>query len=117
MPLARADFLFKSLDETRRTEREQPGYDGSWYDKTKFRIDFTFHGEATTTRDGRTLANGDGSLIDHIQAHHEYYSKDESYKNSVIRNEGAEAWAQEQSEREMILSEFVPYMRSALQSL
>ena len=111
MPLARADFLFKSLDETRRTEREQPGYDGSWYDKTKFRIDFTFHEEADNYEGRQDFGDGDGSLIDHIQAHHEYYSKDESYKNSVIRNEGAEAWAQEQSEREMILSEFVPYMR------
>ena len=111
MPLARADALFKSLDETRRTERDQPGYDGSWYDKTKFRIDFTFHGEADNYEGRQDFGDGDGSLIDHIQAHHEYYSKDESYKNSVIRNEGAEAWAQEQSEREMILSEFVPYMR------
>lgn len=111
MPLARADTLFKSLDETRRTEREQPGYDGSWYDKTKFRIDFTFHGEADNYEGRQDFGDGDGSLIDHIQAHHEYYSRDESYKNSVIRNEGAEAWAQEQAEREMILSEFVPYMR------
>ena len=111
MPLARADALFKSLDETRRTEREQPGYDGSWYDKTKFRIDFTFHGEADNYEGRQDFGDGDGALIDHIQAHHEYYSQDESYKNSVIRNEGAEAWAQEQAEREMILSEFVPYMR------
>ena len=111
MPLARADALFKSLDETRRTEREQPGYDGSWYDKTKFRIDFTFHGEADNYEGRQDFGDGDGSLIDHIQTHHEYYSRDESYKNSVIRNEGAEAWAQEQAEREMILSEFVPYMR------
>lgn len=111
MPLARADTLFKSLDETRRTEREQPGYDGSWYDKTKFRIDFTFHGEADNYEGRQDFGDGDGSLIDHIQAHHEYYSRDENYKNSVIRNEGAEAWAQEQAEREMILSEFVPYMR------
>ena len=111
MPLARADALFKSLDETRRTEREQPGYDGSWYDKTKFRIDFTFHGEADNYEGRQDFGDGDGSLIDHIQAHHEYYSRDENYKNSVIRNEGAEAWAQEQAEREMLLSEFVPYMR------
>ncbi len=111
MPLARADALFKSLDETRRTEREQPGYDGSWYDKTKFRIDFTFHGEADNYEGRQDFGDEDGSLIDHIQAHHEYYSRDENYKNSVIRNEGAEAWAQEQAEREMILSEFVPYMR------
>lgn len=111
MPLARADALFKALDAERRTEREQPGYDGSWYDKTKFRIDFTFHGEADNYEGRQDFGDGDGSLIDHIQAHHEYYSKDESYKNTVIHSEGKEAWEQEQAERQMILSEFVPYMR------
>ncbi len=111
IPLARADALFKALDAERRTERKQPGYDGSWYDKTKFRIDFTFHGEADNYEGRQDFGDGDGSLIDHIQAHHEYYSKDESYKNTVIHNEGMEAWEQEQAERQMILSEFVPYMR------
>ena len=35
LPLARADALFKALDEEKRSEREKPGYTGGWYDKTK----------------------------------------------------------------------------------
>lgn len=58
LPLARADALFKALDEEKRSEREKPGYTGGWYDKTKFRIDCTSTGNATATRDGRTLATG-----------------------------------------------------------
>ena len=111
MPLARADALFKILDETRHTEREQPGYRGRAYDKTKFRIDFTFRGKADNYEGRQDFGDGDGSLIDHIQEYHEYYSNNESHKNYVILNEGAERWAQEQAEREMLLTEFVPYMR------
>ena len=111
MPLARADTLFKILDETRHTEREQPGYLGRAYDKTKFRIDFTFRGKADNYEGRQDFGDGDGSLIDHIQEYHEYYSNNESHKNYVILNEGAERWAQEQAEREMLLTEFVPYMR------
>ena len=50
LPLARADALFKALDEEKRSEREKPGYTGGWYDKTKFRIDCTFHGERGNSR-------------------------------------------------------------------
>ena len=45
MPLHEADAVFKSLDEAQRHDREQPGYTGHWYDKTKFRIDFTMQGQ------------------------------------------------------------------------
>ena len=40
MPLHEAEAVFNELDSARRHEREQPGYTGHWYDKTKFRIDF-----------------------------------------------------------------------------
>ena len=39
MPLHEAEAVFKELDSARRHEREQPGYTGHWYDKTRFRID------------------------------------------------------------------------------
>ena len=45
MPLHEAEAVFKELDSARRHEREQPGYTGHWYDKTKFRIDFTMQGQ------------------------------------------------------------------------
>lgn len=111
LPLARADALFKALDEEKRTEREKPGYTGGWYDKTKFRIDCTFDGERDSYEGRQDFGDGDGSLIDHIEAYHEYYANDESWQNYVLHNQGAESWEQDKAEREMILSEFVPYMR------
>ena len=110
LPLARADALFKALDEEKRSEREKPGYTGGWYDKTKFRIDCTFHGERDSYEGRQDFGDGDGALIDHIQAYHEYYAKDENWKNFVLHNEGAEAWEKDKAERETLLTEFVPYM-------
>lgn len=110
MPLARADALFKALDEEKRTERERPDYTGGWYDKTKFRIDFTFRGERDSYEGRQDFGDGDGSLIQHIQDYHAYYQQDENWKNFVIHNQGAEAWEQDKAEREMILTEFIPYM-------
>ena len=74
LPLARADALFKALDDEKRSEREKPGYTGGWYDKTKFRIDCTFHGERDSYEGRQDFGDGDGALIDHIQAYHEYLS-------------------------------------------
>lgn len=51
-----------------------------------------------------------GKIV-HIQAYHEYYAKDESWKNFVLHNEGTEAWEKDKAERETLLTEFVPYMR------
>ena len=110
MPLARADALFKALDEEKRVEREKPGYEGSWYDKTKFRIDFTFKGERDNYEGRQDFGDGDGSLIDHIRGYHEYYAKDEHWKNHVLRNDGAEAWEQEKAQTDILLHEFVPYL-------
>lgn len=110
MPLARADALFKALDDEKRSERERPGYTGSWYDKTKFRIDFTFQGERDNYEGRQDFGDGDGSLIEHIKAYHEYYAQNESWKNTVLHNDGAEAWEKEKAEREMILNDFIPYL-------
>ena len=97
LPLARADALFKALDEEKRSEREKPGYTGGWYDKTKFRIDCTFHGERDSYEGRQDFGDGDGALIDHIQAYHEYYAKDENWKNFVLHNEGTEAWEKDKA--------------------
>ena len=46
-----------------------------------------------------------------IQSYHEYYTKDENWKNFVLHNKGTEAWEQDKAEREMILTEFIPYLK------
>lgn len=107
MPLHEAEAVFKELDSARRHEREQPGY---WYDKTKFRIDFTMQGQPDSYEGQQDFGDGDGSLIQHIRGYHEYYAQDESWKNHVLHHEGPEAWEADKAQRDMLLHEFVPYM-------
>ena len=107
MPLHEAEAVFKELDSARRHEREQPGY---WYDKTKFRIDFTMQGQPDSYEGRQDFGDGDGSLIQHIRGYHEYYAQDESWKNHVLHHEGPEAWEADKAQRDMLLHEFIPYM-------
>ena len=103
MPLHEADALFAKLDA------EYPA--GMGYDKTKFRIDFTFRGQPDNYEGRQDFGDGDGSLIQHIQSYHEYYAHDENWKSHVIAETGSEGWEQDKAERDMLLSEFVPYMK------
>ena len=110
MPLHEAEAVFKELDSASRHEREQTGYIGHWYDKTKFRIDFTMQGQPDSYEGRQDFGDGDGSLIQHIRGYHEYYAQDESWKNHVLHHEGPEAWEADKAQRDMLLHEFVPYM-------
>ena len=111
MPLHEAEAVFKALDEAQRHDREQPGHTGLWYTKTKFRIDFTMQGQPDNYEGRQDFGDGDGSLIEHIQGYHEYYAQDESWKNHVLHYEGPEAWEADKAQREMLLHEFIPYMK------
>ncbi len=110
MPLHEAEAVFKELDSARRHDREQPGYTGHWYDKTKFRIDFTMQGQPDSYEGRQDFGDGDGSLIQHIRGYHEYYAQDESWKNHVLHHEGPEAWEADKAQRDMLLHEFIPDM-------
>ena len=110
MSLHEAEAVFKELDSARRHEREQPGYTGHWYDKTRFRIDFTMQGQPDSYEGRQDFGDGDGSLIQHIRGYHEYYAQDESWKNHVLHHEGPEAWEADKAQWDMLLHEFVPYM-------
>lgn len=88
MPLHEAEAVFKELDSARRHEREQPGYTGHWYDKTKFRIDFTMQGQPDSYEGRQDFGDGDGSLIQHIRGYHEYYAQDESWKTMCCTMRG-----------------------------
>lgn len=103
MPLHEADALFAKLDA------EYPA--GMGYDKTKFRIDFTFRGQPDNYEGRQDFGDGDGSLIQHIQSYHEYYAQDENWKSHVIAETGLEGWEKDKAERDMLLGEFVPYMK------
>ena len=111
MPLSVANRAFEELDTAQHTDREKDGYTGGWYDKTAFRIDFTLNGQPDNYEGRQDFGDGEGSLVQHIQNYHEYYAKDENWKNFVLHNKGPEAWEQDKAEREMVLTEFIPYLK------
>lgn len=102
MPLYEADALFAKLDA------EHPG--GGYYDKTDFRIDFTFQSEAHSYSGRQDFGDRDGSLIEHIRGYQEFYLHDEQWKNYVLQQQGPEALAEDQASREAFVSEIIPYM-------
>ena len=111
MPLSVANRVFEELDTAQHADREKDGYEGGWYDKTAFRIDFTLNGQPDNYEGRQDFGDGEGSLVQHIQSYHEYYAKDENWKNFVLHNKGPEAWEQDKAEREMVLTEFIPYLK------
>ena len=92
-----------------RLDAEYPENMG--YDKTKFRIDCIFQGEPDSYEGRQDFGDRDGSLIEHIQSYHEFYAQDEHWKNHVLSTGGPEAWEQDKAHRDMLLHEFIPYMK------
>ena len=103
MPLSEADKLFASLDEA---NKDIPGYD-----KTAFRIDFVMNGKADSYEGRQDFGDGDGGLIAHIESYHAYYANNPDWDNYLLRNKGKEALDADKAQREMLLHEFVPYLK------
>ena len=102
MPLHEADALFARLDAEHRG--------GGHYDKTDFRIDFTFQGEPHSYSGRQDFGDRDGSLIEHIREYQTFYLNDEKWKDHLTRQGGPEAWAEDHASREAFLTEIIPYM-------
>jgi len=102
MPLHEADSLFARLDAEHRG--------GGYYDKTDFRIDFTFQGEPHSYSGRQDFGDRDGSLIEHIREYQTFYLNDEKWKDHLTRQGGPEAWAEDHASREAFLTEIIPYM-------
>ena len=106
MSLSEADKLFASLDAERHAE-----HGGSYYDKTAFRIDYVMNGKADSYGGRQDFGDGDGGLIAHIEKYHTYYADNPDWDNYLLRNEGKEALDADKAHREMLLHEFVPYLK------
>ena len=102
MPLHEVDTLFARLDAEHRG--------GGYYDKTDFRIDFTFQGEPHSYSGRQDFGDRDGSLIEHIRDYQTFYLNDEKWKDHLTRQGGPEAWAEDHASREAFLTEIIPYM-------
>lgn len=77
IPLHEADALFAKLD----AEHRGNGY----YDKTDFRIDYIFQGEAHSYSGRQDFGDREGSLLTHIRSYQEFYLHDENWKDHVLK--------------------------------
>ena len=57
------------------------------------------------------LGDGDGTLTDHIEKYHAYYENNADWDNFVLHSGGTEALEADKAQREMLLHEFVPYLK------
>ncbi|CUU82697.1 Domain of uncharacterised function (DUF955) [Campylobacter hyointestinalis subsp. hyointestinalis] len=103
MSFSEANALIESLDRATVSE------DG--YYKTKFRIDFVMDGQPDNYIGRQDLGDGDGTLIDHIESYHAYYENNADWDNFVLHSGGTEALEADKAQREMLLHEFVPYLK------
>lgn len=103
MSLSEANALMESLDEATVSE------DG--YYKTKFRIDFVMDGQLSSYNGRQDLGDGDGTLIEHIEKYYSNFENNEEWNDFLLRKEGKEALEADKERREMILHEFVPYLK------
>ncbi len=103
MSFSEANALIESLDRATVSE------DG--YYKTKFRIDFIMDGQPDNYIGRQDLGDGDGTLIDHIESYHAYYENNADWDNFVLHSGGTEALEADKAQREMLLHEFVPYLK------
>ena len=103
MSLSEANALIENLDKATVAE------DG--YYKTKFRIDFVMDGQPNDYIGRQDLGDGDGTLIEHIESYHAYYENNEEWDNYLLHSGGTEALEADKAQREMLLHEFVPYLK------
>ena len=103
MSLSEANAAIGNLDAAVTKE------DG--YYKTKFRIDFVMDGQPDYYGGRQDLGDGDGTLIEHIEDYHAYYENNSEWENYILHNEGKEALEADKAQREMILHEFVPFLK------
>ena len=103
MSLSEANAVMERLDETTAKE------DG--YYKTKFRIDFVMGGQPNNYIGRQDLGDGDGTLINHIEKYYAYYENNAEWDNYILRNKGKEALEEDKAQRQMLLHEFVPYLK------
>lgn len=103
LPFSKANELFGQLD------REASA--GQGYDKTKFQVEYMFHGEMDHYEGRQDFGDGDGTLIQHMQSFYEFYLQDETWKRHVIDLGGKEAWEEESGKIETFLNETIPYLK------
>lgn len=105
--IAQANEMFLKFDVEKRENRSKAGYEGSWYNKTSFKIEYTKDGELRNFEGRQDFGDADGSLIDHIKKYAEYNLNDPQLQ-AFLKGQGKQE--ESNAQYQYIINEFVPYL-------
>lgn len=89
LPIEEADPLFGKLDQDRVENNRKNGEGG--YDKTAFIIYYQMDGERSTYEGRQDFGDGEGSLLNHIEAFSKYYLETEEGEQMLEAMKGEAA--------------------------
>lgn len=109
MTLKRANQLFGKLDAQRVEENQASG--NRYYDKTKFRIDYIFDGEAQSYEGRQDFGDGDGTLLEHIEKAQRLELSDEKGGEWYADIFGEEALKDRNEKIQNFLTKVMPFFK------
>ena len=108
LPIEEADLLFGDLDRLQVTANKKDGALG--YNKTKFRICYQRDGETGIYEGRQDFGDGEGSLLDHVEAFQNYYLNTEDGQMDLQGMEKKQA-ERIKEDCEYVRDELLPFLR------
>lgn len=109
LTLADADRLLNDIDTHIHMHRDDKDWDGGYYDKTDYQIDYTYKGELDSYKGRYDLGDGDGGLIKHIYINNHLSSQDSQYHEYILESKGQEALTATLDEEQRIENDLIPF--------
>lgn len=108
LPIEDAAPLFGKLDRERAESNREKGEGG--YDKTAFIIYYQMNGECSSYEGRQDFGDGEGSLLDHIEAFSKYYLETEEGERMLEEMKEEDARSMKES-CEYIRDELLPFLK------
>lgn len=108
LPIEEADPLFGRLDMERAAANREKGIGG--YDKTEFIIYYQMDVERSSYRGRQDFGDGDGTLLEHIEAFARYYLETEDGRQ-ILEEMKPEDSDQMKEDCEYIRDELIPFLK------
>lgn len=110
LPLSQANTMMKSFDQQQRLNRDLPGHDGLYYNKTAFEISYLYAGELHKYSGRQDIGDGDGSFVEHIKGLAQFNLADTALQQMFqSQNNGEEKLAEFLNPNTNVVEKLVPY--------
>lgn len=112
---AAANSRVKSADDEIAAKLEVSENKDVQNERIEYTLEFEVNGEQFIYNAQQDLGSGDGSIIEHIKAYHEYCLNSPAWRQHIIDTKGEAAWEQESALSKKVLDTVVPYLEREVQ--